>query len=604
MIDIVSAQAVNPKKRDKVYRQRTFRAVESWYGSASWARSFFRRMVKEFSGPTYGHQGDEAKIKYLNKLAQFVNAYVMILAGNRPQVDVTTNYRELLWFAKHWGVNINTLFEMIDFKSQQQDWVKNALFLVGIMKVHYADSGHVVFENDIEADPGIIYASSISLEDYVFDMSVTRTGRCQMAGDKYRMKISDMKKGLDLGYFDEEACENIQPTSKMGHDRDRTSLASVGQESDDDEIEPKFDVIDLFDYEDQVIRTYQVTNTRTMTLGGIELGPPVEWDGEQTGPYHMLRFYTVPDNILPKSPLADIEAMDRFINNLARKVSRQAYRQKENMIYTPAGSKSGESLTGSRDGESVMVTDIRDVTTIKQGGVDPSTSQTLGNFLALFDEMSGNLKSLLGLGAQAETLGAEQLIHSAGTRMGNYLEDRVHTELEGVVRNMSKLMWGDDFLEISSSILLDGSGVKPIYADASWKPDLRAGTVAQYMFKVVPHSTRLITPSEKVQTVTQIVQNIYIPLQQHLMAQGMIIDVNALNEFLADNLNRPELRNILTYMSGASGGSQPTPDMAGKPSVSQRNYVRRNVGSQASNSAADNWQATPATQPQSNGAMR
>lgn len=602
MVQIVSPQSVNPKLRDHVYRQRLFRAVPAWYGGLSWSRSFFRRMVTEFAGPNYGQQ-DDSKVKYIAKISQFINGHVMTLAGDDPQVAIETDYKHLMPFAKHASVNMNAMIRNIKMKEELQDWIKNAMILAGFLKCHYADSGHVVFENDIEADPGKIFFSSITIEDIVYDLSVKKEGRCRIMGDKYRMSISDLEKGLDLGMFEERAAMDVEATSKMEHDRERTELISNGHETDDDEIEPMFDAIDLFDFEDQVIRTYALNDTRTMTPKGTELAT-VEWNGIKAGPYHMLKFFTVPDNIMPKSPVGDIEALDRFINNLARKVARQAHNQKENLVYTPAGKQAGDALTTAKDRETIMVTSIQDVDVIRQGGVDASTSQTLANMLALIDEQGGNIKQMLGLGMSAETLGQEQMSAQAGSRVSNFMEDRISDKMIDVFANGFMLMWKDDFLEIESSITVDNLGPKPIRVDSSWKPGDRDGELWQYVCRLVPYSMRKRTPAEKVGVITQMIERIYLPLQQQMVAQGGMIDIFALNELFADNLNMPEFRNIVTFMSNATGGV-PMPDMAGKPPTSNRHYTRHNVPSKTNQSAIDNWQSADSSQqPTSRRAMR
>lgn len=585
MIHIVSPEAVNPAVRDKTYRERLFRASSACYGSMSWARNFFRKMTMEYAGPNYGVQ-EGAKVKYLNKTAQFINAWASVLAGSCPQADVRTNYRELMPFARHWSVNLNAHMERTRFKDEFQECAKNAIILMGIMKCHYADSGQVIFEQDVAMDPGHAFASSISIEDYVFDMSVKREGRCRFAGDKFRMTLADLWAGVDMGIHSEEAAELIQATSKMEHDKDRAELISVGQETDDDEVEPAFDVVELYDYEDKVCRLYALQDTRTMMPKGIEISES-EWKGMSWGPYNTYRLYTMPDNIMPKSLVGDLEALDRFINNMARKTAQQAYNQKENMVYTPAGKATAEALATAKPFESIQVSDIRDVDVIRQGGVDPGTAQILGNFLQLYDEMGGNLKQMLGLAASADTLGQEQIIQQAGSKMGSFLEDRFYDCAEKTLANVSALQWGDQFQVISSSINVDSTGPTPLEVDSSWRPGDREGELWQYYFKIVPCSMRLQSPTEKVALLMQIMDK-YAVFQEHIMAQGGVIDMFSINEYLADNLRFPELRNFLTFQSG-TGGGPPLPDTAGKPPVSNRNYTRKSIGASQLGMNTSDW---------------
>jgi len=585
MIDIVSAAAVNPKVRDEAYRDRLFRSVTASYESMDWARTFFRRMVREYGGPTYG-EAEDPRTKYINKISQFVNAYTMILAGNRPQVAIETKYDELIPFAKNWEANINALCEMIDIRTQLQDCAQNSIFFAGFMKVHRADTGRMLTELDVTADPGMPYVTSFTIEDWVHDQSVKRRGKMRWAGNKFRMKTLDLKLAIEAGRANPDSMEWVRATSRMDHEPERADLISIGQDTDDDEIDPSFDAVDIFDYEDQVTRCYALESTRRMTMKGDAI-MEIPWDGLTSGPYHIFSLYTVPDNILPKSPLTDLEAMERFINNMARKTARQIQSQKENMVYTPAGKNAADALTNARDRQSVMVTDVRDVDVIRQGGVDPGVTQTLGNFLNLFDEQAGNLKQVLGLGASAETLGQEQIIQQAGTRMGNFLEDRFQTETSKVLENLSRLMWSDMFLEIKSTITVDNTGVTPLQVDSSWVPGDREGSPEQYLFNVVPYSARLRTPAEKIQMITQMMGQVYLPLQEQLMAQGGMIDMFAFTEMLADKMNMPEFRSLITFSGAQMPGPKP-PVLSGKPATTNRNYTRTSAPAPGAN-----WDATP-----------
>jgi hypothetical protein len=601
MITIISPEAVNPVVAANTRRARMFRAIEGSYRAMTWARNLYDNMVTSYAGPTYGHQDARSESKYINKSAQFVNAYTMLLAGNNPVVAIESDYRELIPFAKTWQVNLESHLKRIDFKSQLQDCIKNSLMLMGIMKCHYAESGFVMMENELEADPGMCYASSISVKDFFFDMSVKKRGSARFAGDRYRMAVSKVKRGVEMGVYKEEAL-SIQHTSKTGSLARSAENLSGGILTDEDELEPMFDAADVYDYEEKKIRTYVVGDVDKMVLKGQEIAE-YDWDGLEYGPYEMFGYWKVPDNVIPKSPLADVEAMDRFINNLAGKVARQAANQKDVIVYTGGSEGSADGFASARDRQTVKVDDLDGWDIRRQPGVDPSVSQTLANFLGLFDESAGNLRTMLGLGASTDTVGQDQLIAQANTRLGAFMEEQVMESTHRVVRNLSKMMWDDEFMKITSSILVSAAGARPIYVDSSWDPTDREGEYWQYLFRVVPGSMRMRSQAEKVQWVTQLLQQVFVPLQPHIMAQGGMFDVASIVAFYADETHTPELHNFITFAGGAAGG-MPLPTLGGKPSVSQRNYTRRSIpSSQAATSAAGAWQTAESADTSQSGVM-
>ncbi len=86
-----------------------------------------------------------------------------------------------------------------------------------------------------------------------------------------------------------------------------------------------------------------------------KLGPlaDFEWKGPEFGPYHVLTFDDVPENLIPTSPASRLAALARLANNLLRKQGRQAWRQKDIYTYTPAGAESAKKAQRTNDGGSM-----------------------------------------------------------------------------------------------------------------------------------------------------------------------------------------------------------------------------------------------------------
>jgi hypothetical protein len=283
----------------------------------------------------------------------------------------------------------------------------------------------------------------------------------------------------------------------------------------------------------------------------------MEWDGKELGPYHLLHFDEVSENIMPCSTAADLQPLERLVNNLYRKNARKASRQKDTPIYTPSGEQTARRLRNASDGEWVSVTDPKEVNVIKHGGIDGNLHGFMLNSMELFDRMAGNLQSMLGLGPSSDTVGQERLIQAAGSRREGQLQGAVVAATVGLVKDLAMLLWGDDFTEIPARDSLDA--VPEITFDSTWKPGKRSGKYRDYKFDIDVYSMQYQTPASRVQSVNQLLQSIYIPLMPLIQQQGGSMDLEALTRMHGEMLNLPRLTDIVKFgdlPAVAKGGPQ------------------------------------------------
>lgn len=555
----------------KASYQSLFRAIESSYKALDPFRKLHRSLTIEYAGPGYGH--NRMKDKYLNKMNQAVDAYTMLLAANRPKVMVSTRHNVLKPFAKHYEIAVNNMIEEIGLEFILRRWVLDAFFSVGIVKTFLGDSGNVIMENDRWMDPGTPFADNVSLDNWVHDMPARKWSTVSFAGDMYRIPFSDFEAGRESGMF--EGGKELRPTSKYSGTHERTEQISRSAETDIDEYEPMIDLADVWLPREGRVLTFAVQDRDTFRLHGQPLAI-MDWTAGEHGPYHMLGFNEVPDNVMPVSPASHLYCLDKAINELIRKQVRQADRQKDIPIYTASGAKSAKNIQGARDGIFTQVSDINDVGVIKQGGVDPGNQQFSLGLLDLFDSMAGNLTALLGLGAQAETVGQEQLIHDAGSRKGGQMQYRVLDATRRLISTLGGMLWEDQYKELAGEMPYGSHGQT---VESDWKPDDREGDFQDYNFDLVVYSMAYQPPGKKVESMTSLIQGVYAPLSSMLTEQGGSIDFQRMTEIYADFLDIPRLNEIITFTQPTRQDTPgPANDIAqGKSPVTTRNYNRRSV---------------------------
>ena len=567
------------KNPPEVLRERLFRAVAKSYRDLEGFRVMNRELIRNYGGDGYDNSSGIASPKqtrYLDLLNQAVDAYQTLLAANRPRVMITTSLPEYRAFAKHFEQAINAMMKEIRLEDTLRRWVLDAFFCVGVVKVHLADSGLVEIEPDFWMDPGTPFASNVALDDFVYDTSARKWSEVKYAGDMYRIAFSE---AVEL--FGEEAMKGHTPSSKGSLDEERVQQISRGEETDEDEFEPMIDLADIWIPRLGVIETYVVDSRSNFDLKGEPLAVE-EWTGGEEGPYQILGFNDVPENIMPTSPASHLESLENLINNVMRKNARQAKRQKDIHIYTPAGAESARQLQRADDGEWVQVNSTDDIGMMKQGGVDQANYAFMLGGIELFDRMAGNLQARMGLGAQADTVGQERLIHGAASRKEGQMQYVMLNAATKLIRQLGVMLWQDEFKTIITEIPIPGA---PGYSATSvWSPGDREGNFVDYNFEIDVYSMQFQSPSSKVQRLNELVMGVFMPMMQMMMQQGIMIDMMQLVKTYAELLNLPELESIVKFsMPMQDDSSMSAIADVPKSPVSTRNYVRHNTGGQKSN---------------------
>ena len=548
-------------------------AMRASFSSLEPFRNLVRGLVDEYTGPAYGSGRKTQKEILLNLSAQAVDAYTMSLAANRPRVLISSRKRELVYFARHYQEAINNLIEEIGLEYTIRGAVLDAFFCVGIVKIHLADSAPVELEQGLWMDPGQPFASCVSLDNWCHDMTAQRFDQVKFAADSYRIPFSDLSSDVSGDLYDQDVVREVTPTSKHGMaDDERLEKITRSEETDGDEFEPMVDLMDVWIPRDQKVYTFAMDATDRFTTQHPPLAV-MDWTGPEHGPYRILSFQDVPENIMPISKASHLAGLARLANNLMRKQSRQANRQRDVNIFTSAGADAAKSIKRAGDGEWVKVDDVKEVGVHKIGGVDQTGHAFTLGVIQMFDRMSNNLGAKLGLGPQSDTVGQDKLIHGAVSASEANLQNRTIDFSRGLIKDLGKMLWDDRVKIVPGQIQVEGA---PQYsADTTWRPDHREGQFEDYDLDVDVFSMSHQSPQERAQALNQLITGIYIPMGQMLAQQGGTINLQKLTEIYAELMNLPRLREVIQFIT-----PEPNPESAQGPkkgSHTSREYVRKSV---------------------------
>lgn len=570
------------------------KSIEASFRGLEPFRNLNRRLVREYAGPAYGEC--ETKRKYLNMTSQLVDAYMMLLAANRPQADISSRYESLRGYAKHFETGVNNLVAEIGLEFTIRRWVLDAFFCVGVIKTHMKDAGEIQFEKNLWMDPGTPFASNVSLDNFVYDAGAKSWGELRWAGDMYRVPLEDIKKGVEIGMYDPDVAKDIVPTSKYRVDKDRLESYSQGNEVDLDEFQPMVDLADIWVQRDKKIYTFVVSDRTKFCIKNQMPLATMEWNDPESGPYHILGFNEVPENIMPVGPAVHMDELDRLINNLLRKQARQAMRQKDATIYSGQGAETAKRWKNAPDG-GMFQGDPQGMATISEGGANPQNMMFLANIIDIYKNACGGLDTLRGTGPAAGTVGQEQLIQDANNRAIAQMQYRVMDATRRLLKSLAFMLWNDEFKEISGRLELPGTGYA---ADATWRPGDREGNFLDYNFDVNVFSMTYRPPAQVAQELMQYAMNVIVPLQPTLQQQGGMFDVAAFNEMMAELTGRDEYKRMVTFSSPPESDSE-GPTTSVKPPNTNRTYTRRSVSTGTPAGAAQSMMQQWSSMAKSNG---
>jgi hypothetical protein len=534
-------------------------------------REKMREAHRQYVGTHYGDNGSEGT-RPLNMLEMGVTAYLQQLASRNPQVLVNTRKSSLRIAAVECEHAINQTLLDIDFENELRNWVMQALFSVGIMKVGIQVD--YMAEIDGEEIPHTsVFAESISLDDWVHDVTADKWDpqRVGFCGHKYLMTKRELSSNPN---FSKNLTAKLQPRDLNEHDEmlgesDRLDEIGYGKKSTDGEYLDRIELWDIWLPEDRKVVTMST-----------ELSEPVhevEWEGPDRGPYHLLGFNPVLANIMPLPPIANWMDLDDLENKLINHLGRQASRQKTVTFVTQQGRKDGERVIRTNDGDTVVVDNPQNIKEARYGGIDQQTLAFALNVKGLTSYIMGNLDAMAGLGSSADTLGQEKMISATVSDRVRAMQASVVSATKDVIEDIGFWLWRSPTTQIHMARDIPGTDFA---VDASWPHaadeygvdmDLRQGDFEDYDFNIEQFSMQDLSPQIRLQTLRDIWQRDIVPLIQ----TGLKPDINKYLALVAKYSNMHELTDIIPELQAYS--DDPQNSGGGGGGGGPHEYIRHNV---------------------------
>lgn len=582
---------------DNEKRARLLKAIKSSRDALEPFRRVRKELIKDYVGSWYAESGATNKT-LVNLINQTARIYTVALAANNPQVLVSTPKTETLAFARRFEVNLNKLIGDMALDKTFRAIVMDAFFCLGCGVVMMRDTdtrfhGLLESEEDVWLDPGEPWFNRVSLDDLILDMPAKELSKMRYCGHRYR---ADYEKVMDEPGYSKKVRDKLKPTSRSHHDSTGAvrDIASEWGSAEDDDLK---DMVWLMD-------VWIAENNSVVTMACDQDLPPLierEWIGSQAGPYKFLSLGDTPDNVIPTSPAINLKGMHDLQNRLHRRMEDDSDAHRVVNVYPPNMADDAERLRTAERNSWQRGTSPEQIKQFEMGGVD-QRDMALATFLqSEYDRFAGNLQAMGGLGAQASTVGQEEIISGNLSRNVADMRMAVVSFASDCILDLGRLMWEDQTLELQTSIPVENSGIR---VSSDWMPDYRQGAFEDYEFRVEPYSMVFKTPEQHLQELFQVLREL-APLWPMFQASGATFDAAAIVDEIARLKNRPEFKRFITFAEpmGMLGGDENT--IRQSPHTVREN-IRRNVptGGTAENRANSLIQSLMGSGSQLNGQQK
>ena len=537
--------------------------------------------LKQYVGSEYGSNDFGAGADHdfetlVNLLELMVNIYLQQLVSANPSALVTTQKKSLKVSTRYFEIALNHVIRLIDLKLSLRQAITEAMFSMGVMKVGVTPVESAEMLGELH-DPFLPFCDPVYFNEFVFDTTVEQWERVGFVGNRYRMLKEDVladtrndpKALLDLNE-DSPAMDNplagTEPSDLSGN-------RSVFQEQESEYVT----LWDVYMPRENVMVTYHANGTKPLRI--------MEWKGPEGGPYHILRFNHVLNNIMPLPPVVNLLGLGDLFNKLWCKCGEQASRQKTLTFAQMASEDDAKRVRSANDGDIVPVMNPQGVTQARYGGVEQATVGFAAAVRDLFSYLAGNLDTLGGLAAGAGTLGQEELMAKSSSNRIRSMQMEVFAFVESILWDTGWYLWNDPMVKLHILVPIQGTDVE---IETTWpqqpdlmgvEQDLREGEYDDLNLSISPFSMQDQPPGMRLMQLRQIFQQDVLPILPMMQQLGMTWKFDEYFKAIAKLGNLPEMEDMIE-MGVAQEQSEPgaEPVQPLKPPTTTRTYERARGG--------------------------
>ena len=456
----------------------------------------------------------------INLIDRGVFTIVPFLIEGNPRLMVETLVGNLRNWAFKTQLSLNFLINKMDLANNVFiPAATNSMFGAGIVRT-FTEYDRIVTLDDEIIKSGVPVVRVIDDADYLGDVVAKSRADYAYEGDIYKLPTAYAKE-LFSKYADE-----IMPDCKLTHDYSPEKISSGEWDLNRLSLRDYSTFMDIYLYDEGVTVTIMPEGKTAKILR------TVEEDGPLGSPYDFLGYKFFPGTTYPIPPAWAWHDLDVTMNVLARTAREQAEAQKDIIVTPPNNKDLGTKAGNAKNLDILSANNPQEITKISLGGVNPENYNWMQFAETEFTKTGANPDVLGGRGAQAPTLGQEQLVYANASRIINNMYTRWHGFMTSVIRKLAWRVWTDPTVYIPVIHEVPGLGEMPVVFSQADK----VGDFYDFVFKLVPYSSQRTSPEIQYQKLMSFMAQWVLPTYQFASQQGAELDVPTVTRILSDYL--------------------------------------------------------------------
>jgi hypothetical protein len=501
---------------DQKFEKRVQRLARAWQKKqapalekrqkllALWASGFF--------DTSYGRE------HLINLIDRGVFTIVPYLVEGNPKILVESNMGNARPWAFTTQLALNFLLNKMNFaESVLIPAAINSMFGAGITRT-FTEYDRVINLKDDVIKYGRHTVRVIDDADYIGDVAAKTRSDFVLEGDIYKLPTEYAK---DL--FSKHA-DDISSDGKLTSEYHPEKISNGQWDINKLSLREYTTFIDLYLYDEG-------TTITIMPYGkAAKILHEVEEDGPGNSPYDFLGYKFFPGTTYPIPPAWAWHDLDVTMNILAKTAREQAESQKDLLFVPPGNEKLGKQITNAKNLDIMELATSGEIRKESLGGVNPDNYNWLGFAEQAFTKTGANPDVLAGRGAQAPTLGQEQMVFTNASRIVNNMSTRWHTFMTSIINKLAWKIWTDPKEYIPLIHHVPGVGDLPkVFA-----PSDRVGDFYDFIFKITPYSAQRTPPDVMYQKLLGFMAQWILPTYQFAAQQGAELDVPEVTRIMSE----------------------------------------------------------------------
>jgi hypothetical protein len=432
--------------------------------------------------------GEEIKASPINLLHAATTTMVPNLVFNNPRIKLRTDILDFREYMSVLELAVNQRIKLMNFRKALRLCIFDSIFMAGFMKTGLALSGQFIDDGngwDVELDEP--YAERVDPDDMILDPVARAWDEQNFIGNRYTANVED---ALARG-FDKNLIEQGTARFKQQAEAETSRITKRGQ---DGYLFDSVDLVEVYVPRENLVYTALWSPGREMS----DFLDVREWTGPRTGPYHMLGYQQIPDNILPVPPASMWFDLHLLGNKLARKIARDAELSKRLTLYDGTAESDMEGIMNAANGQTLKVANVDGVKELNYGGVGDESFVALEWTKQQFSEQAGQLDQLSGQKAAAPTLGQSEILQANSSVRLADLQNQVHEFVGAVAGDLMFYIHTDPAHELH--LVKREKGVE---RQVTFTPDSTRGEILDYATEVVPFSMARQDPNMRIRRLME-----------------------------------------------------------------------------------------------------